>query len=147
MFACFIDLKKAFDTVWHKGLLLKLQKAGINGKVYELLKSMHDGSRSQVRCKNLLTDSISITQGVHQGNVLSPLLFNIFIHEKGGEISLDEASLLQDSKVSHLLYADDLVLLSTSEKGLYSHLDRVNELCINWRLLINTDKSKIMIFF
>ena len=35
---------------------------------------------------------------------------------------------------------DDLVLLSTSEKELRSHLDRVNEFCINWGLLINTDK-------
>ena len=78
LFACFIDLKKTFDTVWHKGLLLKLQKAGINGNVYELLKSMYDGSCLQVRCKNLLTDFISVTQGVHQGNVLS-LYYSIFL--------------------------------------------------------------------
>ena len=40
LFACFIDLKKAFDTVWHAGLFLKLQKAGICGKIYNVIKSM-----------------------------------------------------------------------------------------------------------
>ena len=40
LYACFIDLK-AFDTVWHESLLLTLQRAGINGKIYELLRSMY----------------------------------------------------------------------------------------------------------
>ena len=38
LFGCFIDLKKAFDTVWHEGVFLKLQKAGINGKIYNIIK-------------------------------------------------------------------------------------------------------------
>ena len=41
LFACFKDLKKAFDTVWHDGLFLKLQKAGIDGKLYNVIKSMY----------------------------------------------------------------------------------------------------------
>ena len=45
LFACFIDFKKAFDTVWHKGLFLKLQKAGIRGKIYKVIKSMYDARR------------------------------------------------------------------------------------------------------
>ena len=74
LFACFIDLKKAFDTVWHDGLFLKLQKAGICGKIYNIVKSMYDGSQSRVKCKQLMSDPVDITKGVHQGNVLSPLL-------------------------------------------------------------------------
>ena len=107
--ACFIDLKKDFDTVWHDGLLLKLQRAGINGKIYDLLKSMYQGSFSRVKCKGVLTEPILIKQGVHQGSVLSPLLFNIFINDIGDDLLLDDAPMLHDSKISHLLYADDLV--------------------------------------
>ena len=73
LFACFIDLKKAFDTVWHDGLFLKLQKAGICGKIYQVIKSMYDGSQAKVKCNQFMSDPIDITKGVHQGNVLSPL--------------------------------------------------------------------------
>ena len=54
--------------------------------------------------------------------------------------------MLHDSKISHLLYADDLVLLSTTEIGLQNNIDRVNAFCKSWGLAINTDKSKIMVF-
>ena len=63
LFACFIDLKKAFDTVWHDGLFLKLQKAGINGKLYNVIKSMYDSCHSRVKCKQFLSDPIDITKG------------------------------------------------------------------------------------
>lgn len=146
LYACFIDLKKAFDTVWHDGLLLKLQRAGINGNMYQLIKSMYQGSISRVKCKKVLTESISITQGVHQGNVLSPLLFNIFINDIGEDMNIDDVPILYDTKVSHLLYADDLVLFSTTEAGLQCNMDKVHEFCKKWGLVINTNKSKVMSF-
>ena len=68
---------------------------------------------TRVKCKNTLTDSIDIKQGVHQGNILSPLLFNIFINDIGNTLSTDDTPILHDSKINHLLYADDLVLFST----------------------------------
>ena len=83
LYTCSIDFRKAFDTVCHDGLLLKLQRAGINGKIYDLIKSMYQNSTARVKCKNTLIDNIEIKQGVHQGNVLSPLLFNIFINNIG----------------------------------------------------------------
>ena len=81
-----------------------------------------------------------------QGNVLSPVLFNIFINDIGKKLSLEYATVLHDIKICHLMYADDLVLLSTSEKCLQQNLDRVNEFCSNWDLKVNTDKSKVMVF-
>ena len=57
LYACFIDLKKAFDTFWHEDLILKLQKAGINGKMYKLVISMYQGSLSRVKCKDAFTET------------------------------------------------------------------------------------------
>ena len=56
----------------------------------------------------------------------------------------DAAFILYDSKVNDLLYADDLVLLSTTEESLQRNIDRVHEYCTNWCLVINTDKSNVM---
>ena len=145
IYACFIDLRKAFDTVWHDGLLLKLQKAGINGNMYNLIKSMYQGSVSRVKCKQSLSDPINIMQGVHQVNILSPLLFNIFMNDIGDSLQFDDVPLLHDYKLNHLLYADDL-LLSTSSSGLQKNIDRVQSFCKTWGLTINSEKSKIMAF-
>ena len=51
-----------------------------------------------------------------------------------------EAPVLYDSKISHLLYADDLLLLSTSKTGLQHNLRQVNEFCSRWGLSINQEK-------
>lgn len=146
LYACFIDLRKAFDTVWHEGLFFKLQKAGIDGNVYKLLKSMYTNAYSRVRCKHVLSNPIHMSKGVHQGNILSPILFNIFINDIGNRMYTNDAPLLHDSKINHLLYADDLLLLSTSPHELQYNIDRVSEFCRDWGLSINIDKSKIMLF-
>ena len=114
--------------------------------MYNVLKSMYRGSYSRVKCKGVLTEPISIKQGVHQESVLSPLLFNIFINDIGDNLLLDGAPILHESRISHLLYADDLVLFSTSENELQNNIDRVNTFCKNWGLAININKSKIMVF-
>ena len=70
---------------------------------------MYQCSVSHIKCKNVLTGPILIKQSVHQGNDLSPLLFNI--NDIGNELCVDDAPILHDSNISHLLYAVDLVLL------------------------------------
>ena len=130
----------------HDGLFLKLQKAGIDGKFYNVIKSMYNECHSRVRCKHFLSEPIDITKGVHQGNVLSPVLFNIFINDIGDMFSETDAPILKNSLVSHLLYADDLLLLSTTAEGLQRNISKADEFCKQWGLSINIDKTKIMVF-
>ena len=78
IYACFIDLKKAFDSVWHEGLYLKLLENGIGGCFYDLIKDLYSNNRCAVKVSGHRTPFFSYNRGVRQGCVLSPLLFNLY---------------------------------------------------------------------
>ena len=79
---CFIDFKKAFDTVWIKGLLYKLLcKYSISPKFVRILNGMYTNLRSHVFSNGSLGSEFKITIGTRQGCHLSPSLFNLFIND------------------------------------------------------------------
>lgn len=49
IFACFIDFKKAFDSIWHTGLYYKLLETGVGGKVYDVIKSMYSNNKCRIK--------------------------------------------------------------------------------------------------
>ena len=81
VYACFVDLTKAFDSVWHDGLLDKLLKINIRGNFYNEIKSLYSNSTSSVRIGNSQTRSFQYARGVRQGCILSPLLFNLYVND------------------------------------------------------------------
>ena len=148
LYACFIDFQKTFDSVWHEALLLKLLRSGVGGPFYILLKNMYENVTASVRCGHKLSHIFSIQRGVKQGDILSPLLFNIFVNDMIGLFSEGDCNppMLNKEKVGCLMYADDLVILSTSKIGLKSSLLKLNTYCDKWKLNVNFSKSKIMCF-
>ncbi len=81
IYACFIDFKKAFDSIWHQGLFYKLIESGIGGKTYDLIKSMYTESKCGIKINTKRTRYLSQERGVRQGCCLSPTLYNIYINE------------------------------------------------------------------
>ena len=77
----FLDISKAFDTVWHHGLLRKLHDMGLTGNLPEFIKSFLSSRSIRVRVGNTLSNSYNIHSSVPQGSVVSPTLFNIMIND------------------------------------------------------------------
>ena len=81
IYACFVDFKKAFDSVWHDGLLYKLPQINVGGSFYKLIQSLYLNCTCSVKVKKDKTRSFQYTRGVRQGCILSPLLFNLYIND------------------------------------------------------------------
>jgi len=147
LYVCFIDLKKAFDSIWRDGMLLKLLKCGISGNFYNIIKSMYADVKCTVKTCEGFTSFFKSSVGVKQGEVLSPLLFNLYINDML-DIFTDRSDPVDvcDRKLNALLYADDLILLSESEAGLQTCLNQLHSYCQLWKLQVNISKSKVIVF-
>ena len=77
----FLDMSKAFDRVWHEGLLFKLKRLGLSGKYYGLIKSFHRNRHQRVVLNGQSSKWSSIKAGVPQGSILGPLLFLVYIND------------------------------------------------------------------
>lgn len=146
-FACFVDAKKAFDTVNRECLWYKLLTLGINGKMFRAVQSLYDNVRCAVRVNDVTTPFLDVTLGVKQGCRLSPTLFALYVNDLAEEIKALNCGIeMVGDRLALLLYADDIVLIAPSEQSLQLMLDTVHEWCTKWRLTINKDKTKIIHF-
>lgn len=80
--AVYFDVEKAYDMLWKEGLLLKLKKIGIEGRMYNWILSFLLDRTIQVRVGNELSQTVSVENGTPQGSVISPILFNIMMYLK-----------------------------------------------------------------
>lgn len=148
VFACFVDFRKAFDTVWRKGLMFKLYKWGIGTKFCSLLDNMYSQLSSCVRIGDRVTEYFISEVGTRQGCNLSPMIFNLFINDLPNLLykANTDPIILEGKVIPILMYADDVVLLSKTSSGLNRALNVMNIYCQKWKLKINTEKTKILIF-
>jgi hypothetical protein len=145
-FLCFIDYKKAFDSVERHLLLYKLSQVGINGNMYRAISSLYSNPRSRVILNDHETEYFDCPVGVKQGDCLSPSLFAIFINDLAIEIKNSNIGVILDDNlaINILLYADDIVLLAENEEDLQSLIFMVECWCKKWRLEVNLSKTNIM---
>ena len=147
VYACFVDFQKAFDTVIHTGIKIKLLKMGAGNLFYNIIKNMYEVSTSCIRINDRVSENFHPHLGVKQGDNLSPNLFKIFINDLPDYLDNSSDSIILNERILNcLMYADDLILLSTSAQGLQAKLDILDKYCKDWCLNINTSKTKVMIF-
>ena len=147
LYACFVDLRKAFDTVCRDLLLHKISCLGISGNFFNCLTDMYNNSAAHIKISKLLSPKFDIARGTEQGHPLSPDLFKIYINDLSALLKVSgDYPVLADVLISHLLWADDLVLLALSPKALQDNINILMEFCNSLGLQININKTKIVIF-
>ena len=140
-------MQKAFDWVNRDFLWYKLLVHNITGKIYWAVRSIYNYNEFCVKVNTLLSEWFKVSVGVRQGDNLSPTLFGIFINDLAIEIkNMGLGVLCGTTKVSILIYADDIALIAENEKDLQKMLTKLEEWCTKWQLLLNANKSKIVHF-
>ena len=126
----FIDYAKAFDSVDHHKLWKILKMIGIPDHLTCLLKNLYAGEEATVTNGHGTTDCFQIGQGLCQGCILSPCLFNFYAEYIMRNTGLDEAQAgikIVGININNLRYVDDSTLIPESKENLNSLLMKVKE--------------------
>ena len=145
----FVDFKKAYDSVWHKGLFTKLKNLNVNSVFINIIKDMYSKSLCAVKVMNSRTEFFPCKRGVRQGCPLSPILFNIYLNDLLTEVDKDKTHSVQlgdKQYITCLAYADDILILSKSAIGLQRSLDILDRFCNTWNVKVNIEKTKCITF-
>jgi hypothetical protein len=157
IYCCFVDFKKAFDSVDRTELWKKVLKSNIKGKIFNVIYNMYKQAKSRVSMGGRLSNSFPCDIGVRQGENLSPLLFAIFLNDledflsqhyiglssARGIISNELEVLL---KLYILLYADDTVIMAENPAELQKALSAMWDYCVKYKMEVNASKTKVVIF-
>ena len=147
LYVGYIDFKKAFNYVNKNVLFYKLIKGGIKGRIILLLRNMYSKIKAQVKVQNKLYRWITDSCGTNQGGPLSPNMFRQLLQDLSCYLDSKRGIVLNANQILlHLLWADDLILLSDTEEGLQRQLDGVFQFCSKSQMIVNSLKTKVMVF-
>ena len=136
-----MDLSAAYDTVWHRGLTLKLLKRLPSKDMVRMVLELISNRSFYLFLGNQKSRRRQLKNGVPQGSVLAPLLFNVYTAD------------LPPTSSNKYIYADDTALLTTSrsfkqlEDTLSKDLQTMQQYFHNWRLKLNANKTVCTAFY
>ncbi len=141
--AVFFDVEKVFDMLWKEGLLIKLNKLGLNGKLNNWVLDFLFGRTVEAKVGTEHSKRYPVENGTPQGSVCSPLLFNIMINDVFEQVK---------QNIEKLLYADDGALwvrvqnLEFLNIKMQVAISKVEEWANKWGFKLSIEKSQVICF-
>jgi hypothetical protein len=133
----FLDLKCAYDSVPIDKMLVKLSDMGVDNYLVKLVQSLFTNCSTTIAVNGILTEEIKLEKGLFQGSLLSPILFDVFIDDMA--VSINGSTSHEVPKC--LLFADDILLTSSTGEEMCQLLDTVISWCRDNEMTINVPKS------
>lgn len=140
----FVDYAKAFDSISHSSIWNALSEQGVNASYIDIIKELYKNSTARVKLESSGPE-FKIERGVKQGDPLSPKLFVAVLESIFRSLDWDEVGLkIHGRFLSHLRFADDIVLLSENVEELQYMFESLNSQSKKVGLEINQEKTKVM---
>ena len=133
----FLDISKAFDKVWHDGLIFKLQENGISGNLLNVLKHFLTNRKQRVVLNGQSSSWTNVKAGVPQGSILGPLLFLIYINDLADGLSSNTKLFADDTSLFSVIHDSVITTLE-----LNSDLSRIKQWAFQWKMSFNPDPNK-----
>lgn len=148
VYCCFLDASKAFDRVNHDRLFNILLERGVPSFIVRLMDFWYLNQTMYVRWGTAISNVFQVKNGVRQGGVLSPLLFNLYINDLSINLKFLNFGLSYGSGIiNHIIYADDIVLFSPTAGGLQCLIDVCEQFSTHADIIFNCQKSVCMSIF
>ena len=145
VYGCFLDASKAFDLVDHHILFSKLQERGLPAPILCFLLGWYKSQQMRVRWNSFMSDSFSVSNGVHQGSVLSPVLFAVYFDGLLSELEGSGVGCYWGAHfVGAVCYADDIALLAPCPSAMRTMLSVCEEYAVTHGLKFNPDKTQLI---
>jgi hypothetical protein len=144
MLTIFFYIAKAFDKVWHEGLLFKMYKIGIPNYIIEWTTLFLENRKFVIKIENELSESKKITAGVPQGAVKSPILFSIFINDipQNDRLNVKFSLLYADVLSSSFIFGKN----GSIENSVNTYLRKIKAWLCSWKLNISANKCNNIVF-
>ena len=133
----FLDISKAFDKVWHEGLIFKLKQNGISGNLLNLLCDFLRNRKQRVLLKWQVSDWSDVRAGVPQGSMLGPLLFLIYINDLSEGLPSNSRLFPDDTSLFSVIHDSNI-----SAFGLNSDLAKIYRWVFWWKMSFNPHHKK-----
>ena len=147
VFICYLDASKAFDRINHWKLFKKLINRNVNCSIVRLIVYWYSNQSVCIRWGSSYSSCFSVTNGVRQGGILSPVLFNIYMDDLTIDLNgIKIGCTINGQYINHLMYADDTCIISPCPSSLKKLLDVCSDFATKNDIVFNELKTKCMCF-
>ena len=133
----FLDISKAFDKVWHEGVIFKLKQNGISGDLLNILTDFLSNRKQIVVLNGQVSTWTNVNAVVPQGYILCPLLFLIYINDLSDNLSSNVKLFADDTSFFSVIHDTNI-----SAGELNEDLKKISEWAFQWKMIFNPDATK-----